>query len=200
MASAFRPHTKPFNVMLVLCAILAGAMPALALDPPQGPYENRAGVNFYGGGGNDTLATNNGSDFLHGGTEDDLLYGKSGYDIFTGGEGADRFVFDAFHNARSEILDFGRDDTLQIAPNLLDEAPQGAQQDWTKVGPTDTLPRNAAQDRLRILSMAKNVNGGVEITFPNGSTLFLAGLDVESFQDANIEVVPNDLHKNYPPE
>lgn len=66
------------------------------------------------GGGSDLLLGGGGNDTLWGGTGADTLRGGLGTDILYGGTGADTFVFSAPDSRHDVIMDFAREDRIDL--------------------------------------------------------------------------------------
>lgn len=68
-----------------------------------------------GGNGNDILNGGGGADVLKGGGGADTLIGKFADDVITGGGGADRFVYRSGADGTDRIVDFDRQDVIDVS-------------------------------------------------------------------------------------
>ncbi|WP_420003967.1 Hint domain-containing protein [Arenibacterium sp. LLYu02] len=116
-----------------------------------------------GGNGNDTIDGGDGDDVISGGAGDDLLSGGLGDDALTLGTGADTVVFqDAWGN--DTIADFDMtDDGGGLTIDQLDVS------DLTDA---DGNPVNVWD-----VTVTSDGSGGSILTFPNGESLTLTGID-----------------------
>ncbi len=116
-----------------------------------------------GDGGNDTIDGGDGDDVLSGGTGDDILSGGLGDDSLTLGTGADTVVFqDAWGN--DTIADF--DMTDDGGGFTIDQL------DVSDLTDADGNPVNVWD-----VSVSSDGSGGSILSFPNGESLTLSGVD-----------------------
>lgn len=129
---------------------------------------------IYGGAGNDTLLSGNGSDRLYGGDDDDTLSGGGGTDKLFGGEGGDNLS----GGSGNDTLygGFGNDTLSGGNSNDFLDGQEGA----------DTLTGGAGNDTFVFTSTAHSTNAAPDrITdFTNGSELIkLTGLGFTALSD-----------------
>ncbi len=114
-----------------------------------------------GGAGDDTLDGGEGNDSLSGGDGDDVLIGGAGNDTLMGGAGRDVFVL-APGGGAHVILDF---DTTLVDGQFTDRLDVSALRD-ARGDPVD----------WRDLVVSSDGQGGTILTFPQGETVRLAGV------------------------
>lgn len=116
-----------------------------------------------GDGGNDTIDGGDGNDLISGGTGDDLISGGLGDDSLTLGSGADTVVMrDAW--GHDTISDF--DITFDPDGYTIDQL------DVSDLTDADGNPVN-----IWDVVISSDGSGGSVLTFPNGETLTLQGID-----------------------
>ena len=124
---------------------------------------------LYGDTGDDTLSGGAGADSLSGGDGADRLTGGAGNDTLTGGLGADTYVFDPAGGA-DRVVDF---DLTPQGPLTTDQL------DVSALTNAQGQPVNVWD-----VTLASDGAGGSLLTFPNGETVQLAGIDPSTINSA----------------
>lgn len=117
---------------------------------------------LYGGFDHDSLSGGAGDDALYGQEGDDRLSGGAGNDTLYGGAGADSFV----------LIAAGGDDLIQDFDMALSEG-----RTWDRLDVSDLQNPDASPVRSWDVAIAADGAGGTILTFPEGETLRLSGVD-----------------------